>query len=166
MALVDTTVAQAKTTPDPTGSGVDDLCQFVVCRIGEEEFAVDVLSVQEINRLVEVTRVPKTPHYVEGVINLRGRIIPVLDLRRRFGLMSVQQTSQTRVVVVSHQSRLVGLVVDSVVEVLNLPKHAIEPPPSVGNATGAEYTLGVGRLENRLLILLDLNRLLQVRHAA
>ncbi len=166
MAIVDSTVAQIKSMSDSNASGVDDLCQFVVCRIGEEEFAVDVLSVQEINRLVEVTRVPKTPHYVEGVINLRGRIIPVLDLRRRFGLRSAEQTIQTRVVVVSHQSRLVGLVVDSVVEVLNLPKSAIEPPPSIGNATGAEYTLGVGRLEDRLLILLDLNRLLHVRSAA
>ena len=163
MAIVDSAIAQLKTMSDPMGSGIDDLVQFVVCRIGEEEFAVDVLSVQEINRLVEVTRVPKTPQYVEGVINLRGRIIPVLDLRRRFGLVSVEHTSHTRVVVVSHQSRLVGLVVDSVVEVLNLPKSAIELPPSVGNATGAEYTLGVGRLEDRLLIILDLNRLLQNR---
>ena len=86
-----------------TGSGPagDDLCQFVICRIGQEEFAVDVLSVQEINRLVEVTRVPKTPRYVEGVINLRGRIIPVLDLRRRFGLTASAQTMQSRIVVVS-----------------------------------------------------------------
>ncbi len=166
MSFVEAKFGEQKAAADPTGSAVDDLCQFVVCRIGGEEFAVDVLSVQEINRLVEVTRVPKTPTYVEGVINLRGRIIPVLDLRRRFGLMSVKQTSQTRVVVVSLQTRLVGLVVDSVVEVLNLPKNAIEPPPSVGSATGAEYTLGVGRMENRLLILLDLGRLLQVKQAA
>lgn len=166
MSLVEVSLGQHKATADPVGSAVDDLCQFVVCRIGGEEFAVDVLTVQEINRLVEVTRVPKTPAFVEGVINLRGRIIPVLDLRRRFGLMSVKQTPQTRVVVVSLQSRLVGLVVDSVVEVLNLPKSAIEPPPSVGSATGAEYTSGVGRLEDRLLIILDLNRLLQIRQAA
>ena len=166
MALAAAALSQVKTLPDPTGSGVDELCQFVVCRIGEEEFAIDVLSVQEINRLVDVTRVPKTPAYVEGVINLRGRIIPVLDLRRRFGLKSVQQTSQTRVVVVSQQSRLVGLVVDSVVEVLNLPKNAIELPPTVGTAIGAEFTLGVGRLEDRLLILLDLNRLLHVKQVS
>ena len=75
----------------------DDLLQFVICLIGSEEFAVDVLSVQEINRIVEVTRVPKTPPYVEGVINLRGRIIPVLDLRKLFGLSGAQQTTHTRI---------------------------------------------------------------------
>lgn len=144
----------------------DDLCQFVICRIGNEEFAVDVLSVQEINRIVEVTRVPKTPHYVEGVINLRGRIIPVLDLRKLFGLTGAKQTTQTRIVVVSVQARLVGLVVDSVEEVLRVPKSAIEPPPSVGTMAGAEFTQGVGRIEDRLLILVDLNRLLLTREAA
>ncbi|GMV52087.1 MAG: chemotaxis protein CheW [Nitrospira sp.] len=144
----------------------DDLCQFVICRIGNEEFAVDVLSVQEINRIAEVTRVPKTPPYVEGVINLRGRIIPVLDLRKLFGLTGAKQTTQTRIVVVSVQSRLVGLVVDSVEEVLRVPKSAIEPPPSVGTMVGSEFTQGVGRIEDRLLILVDLNRLLLSREAA
>ncbi|MBX3237173.1 MAG: chemotaxis protein CheW [Nitrospiraceae bacterium] len=149
-----------------TEGGGDDLLQFVICRIGAEEFAVDVLSVQEINRIVEVTRVPKTPGYVEGVINLRGRIIPVLDLRKLFGLASVNQTSQTRIVVVSVQGRLVGLVVDSVEEVLRIPKNSIEPPPNVGTMAGAEFTQGVGRIEDRLLILVDLNRLLLNREAA
>ncbi len=144
----------------------DDLLQFVICLIGSEEFAVDVLSVQEINRIVEVTRVPKTPPYVEGVINLRGRIIPVLDLRKLFGLTGAQQTTQTRIVVVSVQARLVGLIVDSVEEVLRVPKSAIEPPPSVGTMAGAEFTQGVGRIDDRLLILVDLNRLLLAREAA
>lgn len=144
----------------------DDLLQFVICRIGSEEFAVDVLSVQEINRIVEVTRVPKTPPYVEGVINLRGRIIPVLDLRKLFGLSGTQQTTQTRIVVVSVQARLVGLVVDSVEEVLRVPRSAIEPPPSVGTMAGAEFTQGVGRIDDRLLILVDLSRLLLAREAA
>jgi purine-binding chemotaxis protein CheW len=157
---------QAQLTAGPqvieTGSGStsDDLCQFVICRIGQEEFAVDVLSVQEINRLVEVTRVPKTPRFVEGVINLRGRIIPVLDLRRRFGLIASEQTTQSRIVVVSVQAKLVGFIVDSVVEVLRVPKNAIEPPPNVGSSAGAEFTQGVGRIDDRLLIVLDLNRLL------
>ncbi|MGZ9190137.1 MAG: chemotaxis protein CheW [Nitrospira sp.] len=144
----------------------DDLCQWVICRIGSEEFAVDVLRVQEINRIAEVTRVPKTRHYVEGVINLRGRIIPVLDLRKLFGLTGVTQTTQSRIVVVSVQAKLVGLVVDSVEEVLRVPRSAIESPPSVGTMAGAEFTQGVGRIEDRLLILLDLNRLLLAREAA
>jgi purine-binding chemotaxis protein CheW len=146
-------------------SAGEDLCQFVICRIGQEEFAIDVLSVQEINRLVEVTRVPKTPRYVEGVINLRGRIIPVLDLRRRFGLTTSTQTLQSRIVVVSVQGKLVGFIVDSVVEVLRVPKSAIEPPPNIGSAAGAEFAQGVGRIDDRLLIVLDLNRLLMKSEA-
>lgn len=141
------------------GAG-DDLCQFVTCRIAHEEFAMDVLSVQEINRMVEVTRVPKAPFFVEGVINLRGRIIPVLDLRRRFGLPPTDQTDNSRIMVVLVRQRMVGLIVDEVVEVLRIPKSTIELPPSVGSSAGAEFTQGVGRIDDRLLIVLDLNRLL------
>lgn len=165
-SAVQHTMQQAQLTAGPqvietsSGPSGDDLCQFVICRIGQEEFAVDVLSVQEINRLVEVTRVPKTPRFVEGVINLRGRIIPVLDLRRRFGLTASMQTLQSRIVVVSVQAKLVGFIVDSVVEVLRVPKSAIEPPPNVGSSAGAEFTQGVGRIDDRLLIVLDLTRLL------
>ena len=140
--------------------GGDDLVQFVTCRIAHEEFALDVLSVQEINRMVEVTRVPKAPYFVEGVINLRGRIIPVLDLRRRFGLPASDRTDDSRIMVVLVRQRMVGLIVDEVVEVLRVSKAAIEPPPSVGSSAGAEFTQGVGRIEDRLLIVLDLNRLL------
>src|SRR3990167_3073332 len=146
--------------PSGTGKGGDDLVQFVTCRIAHEEFALDVLSVQEINRMVEVTRVPKAPYFVEGVINLRGRIIPVLDLRRRFGLSAVDRTDDSRIMVVLVRQRMVGLIVDEVVEVLRLPKVMIEPPPSVGSTAGAEFTQGVGRIDDRLLIVLDLNRLL------
>ena len=140
--------------------GGEDLVQFVTCRIAQEEFALDVLSVQEINRMVEVTRVPKAPYFVEGVINLRGRIIPVLDLRRRFGLPASDRTDDSRIMVVLVRQRMVGLIVDEVVEVLRVPKLSIEPPPSVGSSAGAEFTQGVGRIEDRLLIVLDLNRLL------
>lgn len=140
--------------------GGEDLVQFVTCRIAQEEFALDVLCVQEINRMVEVTRVPKAPYFVEGVINLRGRIIPVLDLRRRFGLPASDRTDDSRIMVVLVRQRMVGLIVDEVVEVLRVPKLSIEPPPSVGNSAGAEFTQGVGRIEDRLLIVLDLNRLL------
>jgi purine-binding chemotaxis protein CheW len=141
------------------GAG-DNLCQFVTCRVGHEEFALDVLSVQEINRMVEITRVPKAPFFVEGVINLRGRIIPVLDLRRRFGLPVAERTNESRIVVILVRQRMVGLIVDEVVEVLRIPKSTVEPPPSVGSSAGAEFTQGVGRIGDRLLIVLDLNRLL------
>jgi purine-binding chemotaxis protein CheW len=107
--------------------GGEDFSQLVTCRVGGEEFAVDILSVQEIIRMVDITRVPKAPSFVEGVINLRGRIIPVLDLRRRLGIADAERTAQSRIVVVTVRGRAVGLVVDSVSEVLRIPRSAIEP---------------------------------------
>lgn len=135
-------------------------CQFVTCCVDREELAIDILSVQEINRMVDVTRVPKAPPFVEGVINLRGRIIPVLDLRRRLGISGTTHTARSRTVVVKVHGRVVGLIVDSVSEVLRIPKQCIEPPPSVGSLVGAEFIAGVGRINERLLTVLDLNRLL------
>lgn len=134
--------------------------QLVTCCLGEEEFAVDILSVQEINRMVEITRVPKAPSFVEGVINLRGRIIPVLNLRRRFAMAEVERTAKSRIVVVNVKGRTVGLIVDSVSEVLRVPKSTIEPPPSLETAIGAEFIQGVGRIKDRLLIVIELTRLL------
>ncbi|WP_447977018.1 chemotaxis protein CheW [Candidatus Nitrospira bockiana] len=134
--------------------------QLVTCCLDEEEFAVDILSVQEINRMVEITRVPKAPAFVEGVINLRGRIIPVLNLRRRFGMAEASRTARSRIVVVNVKGRTVGLIVDSVSEVLQISKDAIEPPPSLETAIGAEFIQGVGRIKDRLLILIDLHNLL------
>jgi len=141
--------------------GTEASCQLVTCCVGQEEFAVDILSVQEINRMVDITRVPKAPVFVEGVINLRGRIIPVLNLRCRFGISSeTERTARSRIVVVNVRTRVVGLIVDSVSEVLRLPKEAIEPPPSLETAIGAEFIQGVGRIKDRLLTVLDLDLLL------
>ena len=141
--------------------GSAETCQLVTCCVGQEEFAVDILSVQEINRMVDITRVPKAPVFVEGVINLRGRIIPVLNLRCRFGISADgERTARSRIVVVNVRTRVVGLIVDSVSEVLRLPKDAIEPPPSLETAIGAEFIQGVGRIKDRLLTVLDLDRLL------
>jgi len=147
-------------------AGAEEFSQFVTCRVNGEEFAVDILSVQEIIRLVDCTRVPKAPSFVDGVINLRGRIIPVLDLRRRLGMSEVERTVQSRIVVVTVRGRIVGLVVDSVTEVLRIPKSAIEPAPSLGTTVGAEFIQGVGRLDDRLLTLLDLKRLLMLAESA
>lgn len=142
----------------------EDCLQFVTCQVDQEEFALDILSVQEIIRMTELARVPKAPPYVEGVINLRGRIVPVLDLRRRLGLPTVQRTGQTRIVVVYADDRTIGLIVDAVREVIHLARERIEPPPSVGSSTSAGFTRGVGRLGDRLLILMDLQRLLFSQH--
>ena len=148
---------------DSGGNGEErgeEFSQLVTCRVDREEYAIDILSVQEINRMVEITRVPKAPSFVEGVINLRGRIIPVLDLRRRFGLPEAEHTEGSRIVVVTVRGRVIGLIVDCVMEVLRIPKSRIEPPPSMGSTAGTEFTQGVGKINDRLLTVLDLDRLL------
>jgi purine-binding chemotaxis protein CheW len=136
----------------------DDLLQLVSFRIGEEEFGVDILKVQEINRLVEITRVPQAPGFVEGVINLRGKVIPIIDLRKRFAMSTKESDKDTRIVVVNIDSQVLGMVVDSVSEVLRLPSSTIEPAPEIATSVDSDYIQGVAKLEDRLLILLDLSR--------
>ncbi|NCC24472.1 MAG: chemotaxis protein CheW [Deltaproteobacteria bacterium] len=137
-----------------------ELLQLVTFSIGEEEFGVEILKVQEIIRMLEITKVPRAPEFVEGVINLRGKVIPILDLRKRFGLLSKDHDKNTRIIVIEINSMIVGFVVDSVSEVLRIPANTVEPPPPVVSGLDSEYISGVGKLEDRLLILLDLNRLL------
>ncbi len=130
--------------------------------VGDEEFAVPILSVQEINRMMQITRVPQSPDFVEGVINLRGKIIPVIDLRKRFGLQAAEQSADSRIIVVEVASRVIGFTVDQVNEVLRISPEIVEPPPQMvcGMSTSkADYVQGVGKLNDRLLILLDLERL-------
>lgn len=138
----------------------DELLQLVSFTIGEEEFGVDILKVQEINRMVEVTRVPNAPEYVDGVINLRGKVLPIIDLRRRFGMQRKEHDKNTRIVVVELGGKVIGFVVDAVSEVLRIPRSVTEPPPCIVGGVNAEYITAVGKLEDRLLILLDLERVL------
>ena len=137
-----------------------ELLQLVTFSIGEEEFGVDILSVQEIIRMMDITKVPRAPEFVEGVINLRGKVIPIIDLRRRFGLTTRDHDKHTRIIVIEINNMIVGFVVDSVSEVLRIPASTVEPPPPVVSGLESEYISGVGKLEDRLLILLDLNKLL------
>jgi purine-binding chemotaxis protein CheW len=137
-----------------------DLLQLVTFSIGDEEFGVDILKVQEIIRTMEITKVPRAPMFVEGVINLRGKVIPIIDLRKRFGLETKSHDKNTRIIVIEINNMIVGFVVDSVSEVLRIPASTVEPPPPVVAGLESEYISGVGKLEDRLLILLDLNRLL------
>ena len=140
--------------------GGEDLLQLVSFNIGDEEFGVDILQVQEINRMLEVTRVPNAPEYVDGVINLRGKVIPIIDLRRRFGMERKEHDKNTRIVVVELSGKVVGFVVDAVREVLRIPRSVTEPPPSIVGGVHEEYITAVGKLEDRLLILLDLEKVL------
>lgn len=137
-----------------------DILQLVTFKLGNEEFAIDILKVQEINRIVEITKVPKSPDFVEGVINLRGKVIPVIELRKKFCLEEVEHTKETRIIVVDINDNIMGLIVDSVSEVLRLSEDTIEPsPPIVAGGIDSEYIQGVGKLDDRLLILLNLNNL-------
>ena len=139
-----------------------ELLQLVSFNIGSEEFGVDILKVQEINRMVEITRVPQAPPYVEGVINLRGKVIPIIDLRKRFNMEEKEYDKNTRIVVVDISGNIVGMVVDSVSEVLRLPANTIEPPLEIVASINSEYIKGVAKLEDRLLIVLDLSKVIDV----
>jgi purine-binding chemotaxis protein CheW len=109
---------------------------------------------------MEITKVPRAPEFVEGVINLRGKVIPIIDLRRRFGLDSKKHDKHTRIIVIEINNMIVGFIVDSVSEVLRIPAGTVEPPPPVVAGMESDYISGVGKLQDRLLILLDLDRLL------
>lgn len=138
----------------------DDLIQLVTFRIGEEEFGVDILAVQEIIRMMQITMVPRAPEFIEGVINLRGKVIPVINMRTRFNKPSLDQDSNTRIVVMELENKIVGFLVDGVSEVLRIPESTVEDPPPVVAGIGSEYIRGIGKLDNRLLILLNLDNLL------
>jgi purine-binding chemotaxis protein CheW len=138
----------------------DALLQLVTFKVAEEEFGVDILKVQEIIRMLEITKVPKAPPFVEGVINLRGKVIPIIDLRQRFGKQSKPRDHNTRIIVFEIRNMIVGFVVDSVSEVLRIKTDTVEQAPPVVAGVESEYIKGIGKLDNRLLILLDLNKLL------
>lgn len=138
----------------------DELLQLVTFSIGEEEFGVNILKVQEIIRTMEITKVPRAPEFVEGVINLRGKVIPIIDLRRRFGLAPKGHDKNTRIIVIEINNVIVGFVVDAVSEVLRIPASTVEPPPPVVAGVESDYISGVGQLQDRLLIMLDLDKLL------
>jgi purine-binding chemotaxis protein CheW len=139
----------------------EELLQLVSFNIGQEEFGLGIQSIQEINRMVEITRVPNSPEFVSGVINLRGKVIPIVNLRKRFGFPPKENDRTTRIIVVELGGMVVGFVVDSVSEVLRIPKNITEPPPSIVAGIGSEYITAVAKLDNRLLILLDLERVLK-----
>ena len=134
--------------------------QLVVFDLAEEGYGVDIGSVREIIRMQDITTVPRTPECVEGVINLRGKVIPVVDLRKRFGFPEADATKDTRIVVVDINGQDIGVVVDSVTEVLRIGADAVEPPSSVITTADSEYLLGIAKLDTRLSILLDLEQAL------
>jgi purine-binding chemotaxis protein CheW len=135
----------------------EHLATFVLDR---EEYGVDVRQVQEIRRVGEITAVPRAPEFVRGVINLRGRVLPVLDLKRKLGLGEVEVGRAARIVVVRTQGRMLGLLVDGASQVLKVPVSRVEAPPEEVVERGGDYIRAVAKLDDRLIILIDLERLL------
>jgi len=137
-----------------------ELLQLVSFKIGSEEFGVDILNVQEINKMVQITKVPNSPEFVEGVINLRGRVIPIIDLRTRLKLPKIEHNKDTRIIVVEIAAKTIGFIVDSVQEVLRVPMSITEAPPEIVTGIDSDFIRSVGKLEDRLLILIDLEKIL------
>jgi purine-binding chemotaxis protein CheW len=135
--------------------------QIVGFRVGRETFGVPISTVHEIVRVPEITAVPDAPSYVEGVINLRGKIISVLDLRKRFGEKEITYNKKNRILVVEVEGRMVGLIVDAASEVLKVPASEIDAPPNVFQEGELNYVTGVGKLRGRLIIMIDLTKILQ-----
>jgi len=141
----------------------EELLQLVSFNIDNEEFGIDILKVEEIIRVISITKIPNAPDFIEGVINLRGKVIPVIDLRTRLNKIRKSHDNNTRVIVVEVSGKTVGFLVDSVKEVLRIPKNITEPPPSMVSGVNSEYITAIGKLEDRLLILLDLEKVLDYR---
>jgi purine-binding chemotaxis protein CheW len=129
-------------------------------QVGRETYGVPITSLHEIVRVPEITAVPDAPEYLEGVINLRGKIVSVMDLRKRFGEKQASLKKQNRILVVEHGGRLAGLIVDSASEVLKIPADAVEPPPAVFQEGGLNCVTGLGKVGGRLVVLLDMSKLL------
>jgi purine-binding chemotaxis protein CheW len=142
---------------------MDKEIQVVGFRVGRETFGLPISIVREIIRVPEITSVPNAPDYIEGVVNLRGRIIPIVDMRKRFGEKSTEPNNKNRIVVVEVENRSIGLIVNSASEVLRIPPSDIEAPHTVFPEGEMDYITGVGKLKGRLVILLDLKRILQNR---
>jgi purine-binding chemotaxis protein CheW len=156
---VDALVTRKSTDISSSAGLMSEILQLVTFRLGNEDYAVNILKVQEINRMKEITRVPNTPQYVEGVINLRGKVIPVINLRGKFGLNDKESDTQSRIMIMDIQGITMGIVVDAVSEVLRIPANIVEPTPPMASNISTEYIKGIAKLEDRLIILLDMDML-------
>ena len=134
--------------------------QLVSFVLEEVEYGINILAVHEIMRFPEMTRLPNTPNFIKGVINLRGNIIPVIDMRKRFGMPEAEDTELTRIIVVETGEKLIGLLVDNVHQVVRLPETSIDSPSGLLEGVSEEYIMGIGRLRDRLIVILNLHNIL------
>jgi purine-binding chemotaxis protein CheW len=147
-----------------TGVGRNLAGKYLTFRLDREEYGLEILKVREIIGLMGITKVPRTPHYIRGVINLRGKVIPVLDLRAKFGMEVIADTEETCIIVVDVESSggaiMMGILVDAVSEVLDIQAGEIEEPPTFGSEVDTRFILGIGKVKNSVKILLDIDRVL------
>lgn len=160
-----TPTATPQETPEAQTGSAEQI-QLVTFELAGECFAVDIHAVREINRLIELTRVPKSPPEISGVINLRGKIFPVVNLRRSFGFPDVEAGDQTRIMVLEYGGRETGFIVDRVHEVLRIDSSIMDPTPEMMSTVDADFIRGIAKLEGRLLIVLDLERLFSALNIA
>ncbi len=137
---------------------LNDILQLVTFEIGEEEYAIDILKVQEINKQLEITQLPNAPYYVKGIINLRGTVLPIVDLRTKLGIPPKENDSETRIIVVELNDSKIGFIVDKVNEVLRIPASITEPPPKIITGENSAIFNAVAKLEDRLIVLIDLEK--------
>ena len=141
-------------------SSNDPLIQWVTFKLDSEVYGIDVMQVQEVLRVSEIAPVPGAPNYVMGIINLRGNVVTVIDTRKRFGLSENEIDDSTRIVIIESDGNVVGMLVDSVAEVVDLKRSEIESSPNVGNDESSKYIQGVATVNGELLILVDINKML------
>ena len=149
-----------KSTNNNATDSNDEVLQWVTYRLGEETYGINVMQVQEVLRYTEIAPVPGAPDYVLGIINLRGNVVTVIDTRARFGLPPTESTDHTRIVIIESDEQVVGILVDSVAEVVYLKSSEIDSAPNVGTEESAKFIQGVSNRDGELLILVDLNKLL------
>jgi purine-binding chemotaxis protein CheW len=138
--------------------------KYLTFRLANENYGLEILKVQEIIGILKVTRVPKMPEFVRGIVNLRGKLIPVIDMRSKFGLQMQEDTEKTCIIVVQfgHKEQMltIGVIVDSVSEVLNIKEDQLEPSPSIGSTVETDFILSIGKVGEKVIILLDIDRVL------
>jgi len=145
---------------DAATSTSDRAGKYLTFILAEEEYGLEILKVREIIGIMDVTPVPRTPDFVKGVINLRGKVIPVVDLRLKFGMEEIERTEETCIIVVDVRGIEMGIVVDKVSEVLDIPGKDIEDSPSFGTNVNTEYILGMGKANDKVTILLDIAKVI------
>lgn len=161
-----TALEETITAPDqPTGLAVDG-SQYLTFILGEEHYGVDILRVQEIKGYTTVTRIPNTPPYIKGVLNLRGAIVPIVDLRAKFSMEAVEPTMFTVIVVVVVRGRIMGIIVDAVSDVLDIANKDIQPPPEFGDKVDTSFIQSIAKSGDKLITLLDIDRVLSVGELA